>query len=228
MSNIQSKLATFIPVALLALISTLNSELSTLFAQGTAFTYQGRLQNNGSPSSGTYNLAFWLFNTSNGGSAVAGPVITNGVMVSNGLFTVQIDFGPAMFTGAANWLQIGVETNLANGFTTLAPRQQLTPSPYAIFAESAGIASGTVVRSLNGFSDTVNVSAGSNVLITTSGNGLQISSIDGWALGGNAGTTGANFLGTTDNEALELRVNNGRAWRIEPNSSGAPNVIGGA
>src|SRR6266566_1546273 len=228
MRSIQSKPATFLPVALLALLSTLNSELSTLFAQGTAFTYQGRLQNNGSPSSGTYNLAFWLFNTSNGGSAVAGPVITNGVIVSNGLFTVQIDFGPAVFTGAANWLQIGVETNLASSFTTLAPRQQLTPSPYAIFAESAGIANGTVVRSLNGFSDTVNLSAGSNVLITTSGNGLQISSISGWALGGNAGTTGANFLGTTDNQPLELRVNNGRALRIEPNTSGAPNVIGGA
>jgi hypothetical protein len=228
MKNIQSKFAALIAVALLALLSTLDARLSTLFAQGTAFTYQGRLQNNGSPASGTYNLAFWLFNASNGVSAVAGPVVTNGVMVTNGLFTVQIDFGAAVFTGAANWLQIGVETNLASSFTTLAPRQQLTPSPYAIFAESAGIANGTVVRSLNGFSDTVNLSAGSNVLITASGNGLQISSAGGWALGGNAGTSGANFLGTKDNQPLELRVNNARALRIEPNSSGAPNVIGGA
>ena len=38
------------------------------FAQGTAFTYQGRLQNNGSPASGTYNLTFSLFNVSNGGT----------------------------------------------------------------------------------------------------------------------------------------------------------------
>src|SRR6266853_2309031 len=99
MRNIQTKLATITPVVLLALLSTVNSQLSTLFAQGTAFTYQGRLQNNGSPASGTYNLAFWLFNTSNGGSAVAGPVVTNGVIVSNGLFTVQIDFGPGVFSG---------------------------------------------------------------------------------------------------------------------------------
>jgi len=212
----------------LVLHSALNSELLTLFAQGTAFTYQGRLQNNGSPASGTYNLAFWLFNTSNGVNAVAGPVVTNGVTVTNGLFTVQIDFGAAVFIGAANWLQIGVETNLASSFTTLAPRQQLTPSPYAIFAESAGIASGTVVRSLNGLSDIVNLSAGSNVLITASGSGLQISSIDGWALGGNNNTTPASFLGTLDNKPLELRVNNARALRIEPNTSGAPNVIGGA
>src|SRR5580765_325799 len=116
MKTIKSKLATLIPVALLALLSTLNSQLSTLFAQGTAFTYQGQLQNNGSPASGTYNLAFSLFNVSSGGSAVAGPVTTNGVIVTNGLFTVQIDFGPAVFTGAAYWLQVGVETNLASSF----------------------------------------------------------------------------------------------------------------
>ena len=48
-----------------------------------------------------------------------------------------IDFGPGVFTGATNWLEIGVETNGASSFTTLTPRQQLTPTPYAIFAESA-------------------------------------------------------------------------------------------
>jgi len=131
---------------------------------------------------------------------VAGPVITNGVMVSNGLFTVQIDFGPAMFTGAANWLQIGVETNLANGFTTLAPRQQLTPSPYAIFAESAGIASGTVVRSLNGFSDTVMSARARTCSSRPAAWSPNLPSAVG-GLAGKPATTGANFLGTTDNEA---------------------------
>ena len=29
-------------------------------AQGTAFTYQGQLQNDGSPASGTYNLTIQL------------------------------------------------------------------------------------------------------------------------------------------------------------------------
>ena len=36
---------------------------STCFAQGTAFTYQGQLQNNGSPASGSYAMTFTLFNT---------------------------------------------------------------------------------------------------------------------------------------------------------------------
>ena len=38
---------------------------------------------------------------------------------------------------------------------------------------------------------------------------------------------GAHFLGTTDYQPLELKVNNQRALRLEPNTNGAPNVIGG-
>src|SRR5208282_3797061 len=64
----------------------------SIFAQGTAFMYQGQLQNNGSPASGTYNLEFTLFGTNTTGVPIAGPVITNGVIVTNGLFTVLIDF----------------------------------------------------------------------------------------------------------------------------------------
>lgn len=49
----------------------------------------------------------------------------------------------------------------------------------------------------------------------------------GWSLTGNSGTTpGTNFLGTTDNQALELKVNGSRALRIEPNTT-SPNLIGG-
>jgi hypothetical protein len=49
----------------------------------------------------------------------------------------------------------------------------------------------------------------------------------GWALTGNAGTDPAtNFLGTTDNAALEIRVHNARALRLEPNAT-SPNIIGG-
>ena len=124
-----------IPLATLLLFSYAVGAL----AQGTAFTYQGQLQNNGSPASGTYNLTFSLFNTNITACAIAGPVTNNGVVVTNGLFTVLIDFGPGVFTGATNWLEIGVETNGASTFTTLTPRQQLTPVPYAIYAESASV-----------------------------------------------------------------------------------------
>ena len=137
--------------AVVLLFITLGFPLSTVFAQGTLFTYQGQLQNNGGPASGTYNLTFSLFNTSSGGSAVAGPVTTNGVIVTNGLFTVFIDFGSGVFTGTKCWLQMGVETNGFGTFTTLTPRQQLTPTPYAIFADTSSNLSGTVsAAQLNG------------------------------------------------------------------------------
>jgi len=72
----------------------------------------------------------------------------------------------------------------------------------------------------------------------TEGTGINVNSLevsldtdftDGlyWKLNGNSGTTaGTNFLGTTDNMALELHVNNSRALRIEPDAT-SPNLIGG-
>jgi hypothetical protein len=48
-----------------------------------------------------------------------------------------------------------------------------------------------------------------------------------WLLTGNAYTSpGINFLGTTDNQALELRVNQSRALRLEPRET-SPNLIAG-
>ena len=55
----------------------------------------------------------------------------------------------------------------------------------------------------------------------------SIGNSEGWSLTGNAGTTaGPNFVGTTDDQALEFKVNGMRALRLEPNL--LPNVIGGA
>jgi hypothetical protein len=50
-----------------------------------------------------------------------------------------------------------------------------------------------------------------------------------WRMAGNAGTTPASqFIGTTDNVAFEVRVNNGRGWRLEPADFNEHNVIGGS
>lgn len=50
-----------------------------------------------------------------------------------------------------------------------------------------------------------------------------------WNVGGNAGTrVETHFLGTTDNEPLEVKVNNSRVLRLEPTLGGNPNIIGGA
>jgi len=73
-------------------------------------------------------------------------VITNG-HGQHGLFTVQMILAPQCSPAAANWLQIGVEIPTCQRFHHAGTAPAVEPSPYAIFAESAGIASGTVVRS---------------------------------------------------------------------------------
>lgn len=123
-------------LALLALL-TINSQLSTAQAQGTAFTYQGRLNSGANPANGSYDLTFTLFNTNATGVAVAGPVTNSAIAVSNGLFATVIDFGADAFTSTgSNWLEIAVRATGGGSFSTLAPRQQLTPTPYAITAEN--------------------------------------------------------------------------------------------
>src|ERR1035441_10677220 len=113
---------------------------TNVHGQSTAFTYQGRLNSSGNPASGNYDFRFKLFVDSFGNTQAGSTVLTNGVPVTNGLFTVAIDFGAGMFTGTSYWLELGVRTNGAGGYTSLAPLQALTPSPYAIFATGASSA----------------------------------------------------------------------------------------
>jgi hypothetical protein len=123
-----------IPIA--AVLCSLLTFSNSASAQGTAFTYQGRLNSGGSPANGSYDIAFSLYAVNAGGVAIAGPVTNSAVVVTNGLFTTTVNFG-SVFTGASNWLQIAVSPNGANAFSNLLPRQQLTPVPYAVYAESA-------------------------------------------------------------------------------------------
>jgi hypothetical protein len=124
------------PKFYLAILLAIFTCIIQTIAQGTAFTYQGRLNVNGNPANGLYDLTFTLFDTNNGGASVVGPVTNNAVGVTNGLFTVLVDFGSSTFVSVANWLEIDVATNRSSSFNTLIPRQQLTPTPYAITAEN--------------------------------------------------------------------------------------------
>lgn len=204
----------------LLLLSALSPLLSTCPAQGTAFTYQGRLNSAGTPASGNYDLTFTLFDSPTGGASVGGFVQLTAVPVTNGLFTVTIntnnEFGTTAFNGAARWLEIGVRTNnnAILNFTALTPRQQLTPTPYAIFAEnvgSGGLAAGTYTKAVT-FNNPANSFTGNgggltNVNAVTLG-GLSASKF--WQVGGNAGTTSASdFLGTTDGRPLQIRASGG-------------------
>ncbi|HTR43771.1 MAG TPA: hypothetical protein VMH87_19335 [Pseudomonadales bacterium] len=145
---------------------------STASAQGTAFTYQGQLDAGGTPANGSYDLQFTLYTTNVTGTAIAGPVTNAAVRVTNGLFTTMVDFGN-VFTGASNWLEIAVSTNGANTFTTLAPRQQLTPVPYAIYANSASNLLGNI-SALQITSGTIGVGQLPPAVVTNGATGLSL------------------------------------------------------
>lgn len=105
----------------------------------TAFTYQGQLKQAGVPLSGTADILFMLWDQAGegdpptGGSLVVDPVEVSEVTVTNGLFTVSLDFGVEAFDGDARWLQTAVRSPAGSGtYKTLSPRQPLTPVPYAL------------------------------------------------------------------------------------------------
>lgn len=111
---------------------------------GTAFTYQGQLNDGGAPANGNYDFHFAIYDAPAGGTASSRVRTTSGTGVSNGMFTTTLDFGTDVFMGDARWLEIGVRTNGTGAFVILEPRQPLTPAPYALFAPNAGQLTGTL------------------------------------------------------------------------------------
>jgi len=109
-------------------------------AQTTVFTYQGQLTDAGAPANGNYDLQFALFDAVTAGTQIGAPLTRSNVAASSGVFTVQLDFGVNAFPGADRFLQIGVRPAGGGSFTTLAPRQQISSTPYAIRTLSAATA----------------------------------------------------------------------------------------
>ena len=114
---------------------------NSILAQTTRFTYQGLLTDGGNPANGAYDLQFKLFSVLSGGAQQGTTVLLEDVPASNGIFKVTLDFGAPDFPGADRFLEISVRPGASTGtYTTLAPRQQLTSSPYAIRTLSAAAA----------------------------------------------------------------------------------------
>ncbi len=218
---------------------------NTAFGQGTAFTYQGRLNDGGAAAHGSYDFRFKLFEDPDGNTQAGPTLLTNGYSLTNGLIMATLDFGPGFFNGSNYWLEVDVRTNGGGGYSNLTPLQPVLPTPYAIFANTASNVSGTISSlSLSGAygNPVVFNNSGNSFNGTLSGNGANITNVNAaalnglnasnfWKTAGNSGTTaGANFVGTTDNQPLELRVNNQRALRLVPDTStnNSPNVIGGS
>lgn len=107
-----------------------------LAPNGTSFTYQGRLADDGRAANGAYDFRFMLYDAAIGGIQIGPTVTRTGVLVGDGLFTVALDFG-AVFNGTALYLEIAV-SSAGGGYATLSPRQALAPAPYAHYASAAG------------------------------------------------------------------------------------------
>lgn len=105
----------------------------------STLTYQGQLKQNDRPVTDTCDFEFNLWNdpiASDPVNLIAGPVIfsdANAIVVKNGLFTAPLDFGINPFGYEDRWLGILVRCPTGSAeWTTLFPRQQITPAPYAL------------------------------------------------------------------------------------------------
>jgi hypothetical protein len=121
---------------------------------GSAITYQGQLQQGGSPANGHYDFLFRLFDASTGGNEVGTFNAFINRTVTDGLFTVTLNFGVGAFNGEARWIEIGVRPNGGGTYTTLSPRQPVTPAPYALFALKTEGYGNVLVVSPSGGDDT--------------------------------------------------------------------------
>jgi hypothetical protein len=161
-------------------------------AQRTAFSYQGSLSEGGAPANGSYNFVFSLYNDSTAGSQVGATQTNSAVPVTNGLFATTVDFGDAPWNGQSLWLQILVSTNGAAAFSSLMPRQPVTPSPYAIQSLNA-----TTANSANSV-------AGENITGTIPNSALPSSPVFSGTIGANSISGPVMFHSTNNSGAAAV------------------------
>ena len=130
-------------------------------AEPVSITYQGRLQDACEPAEGAYDFEFSLYSATVGPSQIAGPITKDDEPVADGYFTVKLDLDSTVFAGLTAWLEIAVRRGVETGaYTTLSPRQEVTPTPFALYALESG----------SGAADSDWAVDGNNMYSTVSGN----------------------------------------------------------
>lgn len=130
-----AKMFTIVVLAMVLMVCV--ARVSEAAPMGTAFTYQGRLIDANSAADGLYDFQFKLFDANVAGSEQGSTIDMDDLDATDGYFTTELDFGSGIFNGEARWLEIGVRPGESTGgFTTLSPRQEVTPAPYALYAAS--------------------------------------------------------------------------------------------
>jgi hypothetical protein len=237
---------------LVLIVATTSAQAQTAAPQaplGSGFTYQGQLKDDaGNPVNATCDFRFTLWDDAETGAQIGAESNAVNVTVAEGRFTAQVnaagEFGATAFTEDSRWLEIGVRCPAGSGeYTTLAPRQPLTPAPYASYALGApwsGL-SGVPAGFADGADNDTTYTAGTGLTLTGAeisvdfaGSGTAATSARSdhthttlWRTTGNSQTDpNVNFIGTIDNVALVFKVNSLQALRLEPNAT-SPNLIGG-
>lgn len=106
-------------------------------AQSNEITYQGSLKVGGVPANANHDFEFRLFDALSGGTQVGPLVLQNNVTVTDGVFSVKLNFGPN-FPGQDRYLEITVRPAGSGGYTPLTPRQKVGSVPYAIQSINSG------------------------------------------------------------------------------------------
>lgn len=115
---------------------------ATVWTQTTEFVYQGQLENASFPATGNHDFEFLLYDQLSGGTQVGSTLTRSSIAVTNGVFSVTLDFGSGAVPGSNRYLEIHVRQTGGGSFTTLAPRQQILSTPYSIRTLSAAFADG--------------------------------------------------------------------------------------
>ncbi len=140
------------------------------------FTYQGYLQDNGTPVSDTCDFQFSLWDSSGtgvpptGGIQIGTTETAGSLLITEGLFNYTLntgdEFGPQAFNGQRRYLQIAARCPAGSGgYTTLAPRQLLTGAPYALSLRPGAVISDTQNSALLTVINTNAVESGSGAIV---------------------------------------------------------------
>jgi hypothetical protein len=213
-------------VATIVIVAALLAATGPTRAQSgapTVVSYQGQVMVGGLPYTGVGyfkfavvnqagNITYWSNDgTSAGGNPPATPIplpvsdgLFNGLLGDTSLGGMTQPLSASVFDGTDRYLRVWFSSD-GMTFTRLSPDRRIAAVPYALQAKEAKNA------------DTVD---GQHASAFAAAGAV-------WSLTGNADTMpGTHFVGTTDNQALEFRVNNARVLRVEPHAT-SPNVIGG-
>jgi hypothetical protein len=132
----ETTVSRFVHHSILVILATL---LIAGVAGASAFTYQGKLENNGvGVDAGSARFVFRLYDSDTGGNLIGSPQTVYPVEVRAGVFTALVDFGDTAFGEERRWLEIEVDITGGTNFERLTPRQLVTASPVAQFALHGG------------------------------------------------------------------------------------------